>query len=654
MTVSTTTSRTSYAGNGSTVTFTVPWYFLANADLVVIKTSTSGIETTLVLNTDYTVAGAGVVAGGTVTCTTAPASGDTLVIYRDPAATQLTDYQANDPFPAETHERALDKLTMIAQRVKDLTTRSFRLSDGDATTASTTLPSPEASNIVGWNDSATALQNYDVGTLATVVSYGTARADLFSGNGSTTAFTLSANPGAQANLDVSISGVQQRPGLDYAWLSGTTITFTSAPPSGTSNILVRYMQGLAQGTSDSASASFIQSGTGAVTRMAQDKLRETISVKDFGAKGDGVTDDAAAIQAAISAAGNNATVLLPAGTYVIGSAGLLVSGKTGLQIRGDRAILKITGAASQTFGAFSATQILFSNCTRSGLFGVEINGNSVSVNAVGFSACTDCVFDDNTVYSSGNNGQVIAGGGTRNRFRRNTIYSSIGTARGMWLGNNNATDMEVDLVVDGNVVRANAATGIVFNSVGGRVSNNHALANSGAGIIFPGASGYAARKVSCVGNYCSGNSFHGIQWDVPSYSTDADLPSDIVCSGNTCAGNSNSGIYAVNSLRAVLTGNVCCDNVTAGIQADDRGKQITITGNECSDTRTSGQTQQRGIRVIAQAVSNSGAVISGNTCNNNTTQGICVQSSASGITLSNVNVSGNVCMNNAQWGNFHV
>lgn len=60
---------------------------------------------------------------------------------------------------------------------------------------------------------------------------------------------------------------------------------------------------------------FINRLTGAVARWVEDKLSETISVKDFGAKGDGTTDDAAAIRAAIAAAAGG-TVYFPVGTYL--------------------------------------------------------------------------------------------------------------------------------------------------------------------------------------------------------------------------------------------------------------------------------------------------------------------------------------------------
>jgi len=65
---------------------------------------------------------------------------------------------------------------------------------------------------------------------------------------------------------------------------------------------------------------FLQAGTGATTRTIQAKLRDTVSVKDFGAVGDGVADDTAAIQAALTAAANRqvpAVVYLPSGAYRI-------------------------------------------------------------------------------------------------------------------------------------------------------------------------------------------------------------------------------------------------------------------------------------------------------------------------------------------------
>ena len=68
MTISTTESRKSYTGNGSTVAFSFPYKFLADCDL---KVYVDNVLKTL--TTDYTVSGAGSDSGGTVTFVTAPA-----------------------------------------------------------------------------------------------------------------------------------------------------------------------------------------------------------------------------------------------------------------------------------------------------------------------------------------------------------------------------------------------------------------------------------------------------------------------------------------------------------------------------------------------------------------------------------------------------
>lgn len=64
-------------------------------------------------------------------------------------------------------------------------------------------------------------------------------ADRFSGNGSTTGFTLTRSVQKEVDLEVFVENVQQEPITAYS-VSGTTLTFTGAPPSGTNNIYVVY------------------------------------------------------------------------------------------------------------------------------------------------------------------------------------------------------------------------------------------------------------------------------------------------------------------------------------------------------------------------------------------------------------------------------
>ena len=157
MTVSTTTNRASYSGNGSTAAFAYGFKIFADADLTVIIRSSAGVETTKTLTTHYTVSGAGTDSGGNVTFTTGniPASGETVVILRKLTLTQGTDYVANDPFPAESHEDALDRLTMISQQHDEAIGRALKVSQTNviATSEFTTSATDRANKLLSFDGS---------------------------------------------------------------------------------------------------------------------------------------------------------------------------------------------------------------------------------------------------------------------------------------------------------------------------------------------------------------------------------------------------------------------------------------------------------------------------------------------------------------------
>lgn len=315
-----------FVGNDSSTVFPFTFKVFSSSDMYVVKTDTDlGVDTTLVLNTDYTVslnADQNTSPGGTITLPIALATGFNLTVTSSLQYLQPTDLTNQGGFYPSVITNALDRLTILCQQLFDSVGRSLKLPVSTPSGVSTTLPVPSPNELIGWNAAADGLQNVDPTTLATIVAFGTAKADVFDGDGATTQFNLSANPAALNNLDVSIGGVTQTPGVNYTWASGTVITFTSAPPLGTDNVLVRYMQALPQGTTDAGSSFWTDNGGDLrdVEGTLQRLTGEVISVKDprFGAVGDGVTDDTAAIQAAINYCVNEA-LYFPSGTYKVTS-----------------------------------------------------------------------------------------------------------------------------------------------------------------------------------------------------------------------------------------------------------------------------------------------------------------------------------------------
>lgn len=171
MTVSTDVSRVSYNGNGVTVLFSVPFPFIQEdyLTLVILNTSTL-VETTLILNSagalGYTVSGSGE-AVGSVTLVTAPTGSEILTIFRSVPATQESDFVANDPFPAEVFEDALDKLTMIVGQTVNDVDRALKLFDGDVDGSG--RYNANGNRIVGAADGVAAS---DVATVGQLISVG--------------------------------------------------------------------------------------------------------------------------------------------------------------------------------------------------------------------------------------------------------------------------------------------------------------------------------------------------------------------------------------------------------------------------------------------------------------------------------------------------
>jgi len=152
----------------STFDFTFP-ALTAFPEDIKCKATTGSTITALTYVTDYTISIDSDGVGGTVTLVDKTAvSKGTLIVYRETTNLQPSDYADYNQFPADTLERDLDKRTMVAQEQVEEAGRTVKVGI-TSTLTDISLPDSAADNLIGWNDTATGLENKVVKSLGTLV-----------------------------------------------------------------------------------------------------------------------------------------------------------------------------------------------------------------------------------------------------------------------------------------------------------------------------------------------------------------------------------------------------------------------------------------------------------------------------------------------------
>lgn len=334
-TVTTTNSRIQYACNGSTTVFAYNFKVYEDDDLNVLKADSSNSETTLILNTDYTVSGSGDDAGGNVTLTTGSvcASEYTLTILRDVDITQITDFVDGQRISASSLESPPDKSRIIDQQFLESVDRALKLPES-STLTNVDVPI-SASRVIGWDSAGTALTTYSLSAVS--------NAD----------FDTLANHGNSISTAISNIGAGKQ---SLYCMTATSLTTNSTMPSNIQFIALEGCEITTTGYTLTINGSFhaglYKVFLGAGTINFGEGAVSFTSPYWWGAIGGDASDYTVAIQAAVNAGnmlinGNfNATnISIPSDRLVTGTAIIkntvktnplfLIDGVSNVTIKGD-------------------------------------------------------------------------------------------------------------------------------------------------------------------------------------------------------------------------------------------------------------------------------------------------------------------------------
>jgi len=290
------------------------------------------------------------------------------------------------------------------------------------------------------------------------------------------------------NEQVYLNGALQTRGVDYTAGTGTSITLTPALLAG-DVVELHAVQGYVSATITPGSINdalvapaagiqatklaFTQSGTGAVARTIDSKLKDMVSVKDFGAVGDGVANDGPAINACFASASVN-SVYFPAGTYLT-NVQILNNGKSAQGEGWGKTIIRASTAITSVFKLNGQNQIVS---------GISFDGNYLADYGVIMQGCNSSMLQyygveyvkiDGVYFptTSNNNCASVIGGlirycgttystGTASVSAGGTVVTITGAADLTTLGFRTAG---VDFLKVGTTQRAREITAITSNTV---------------------------------------------------------------------------------------------------------------------------------------------------------------------------------------------
>jgi Pectate lyase superfamily protein len=270
--------------------------------------------------------------------------------------------------------------------------------------------------------------------------------------------------------------------------------------------------------------------SGAVGKTVHQKLQEWVSVKDFGAVGDGNTQDGVAIQNALNALSTNSTLYFPAGVYLISQSTVLSANIANVTLIGDGATLKMTGVPTSIVTMLT------------------LNNNNITVKGLSFTSVT------NSTYAAPTNGYSFT-------YLTNTYGINIGaysnilidgcTLTGLVFGIYSSSGTTNLKIVNNTILNMNYGfTGLTAPN--GVIIDNNYLQNVGS---LGGMQLYGAENFTISNNYVFAAGSTGIN------------------PGGSASANQTSGVISSNVIFAQL-----CVAVENGIDG------IVISNNVCNVT----------------------------------------------------------------------